>query len=350
MRDLALEILVPRRLGPREGEDLLRAVEREVPAAMPGRCGRHEPVREPFAWDRLGELWSGDGFLWRAGARGAAAGHVIGPLRPDDRHTAVVLRADPRRIAPDDLARLLAALAGTLRPDYGFVHRGEEGAPPLVSALDLEHGLPRLHWANLFGPPYVELLGADVLRSAPAPSVSEPAPGVFVVQVTADAEEARRDPAAFEAVRDHLGRDAFAAEHDRPAPRTPQLREDAPVSEVTDTVDVLERLFDHAARAIAEDGHVTPVAMALVEGAAPEVVAAESRAEVDDALRALARRAPVTVAALLSQDRDALVVELEVGGEEPFVLRRDAVREPGGVRLGEPRVVPGVRRGWVATP
>ena len=76
-----------------------------------------------------------------------------------------------------------------------------------------EECLPNLYWAQVFGPPWVELFGADTLASTPAHRVEEVAPGHWLVQLTERLADVVEDRAGFERVRAaakvHLGADAF---------------------------------------------------------------------------------------------------------------------------------------------
>lgn len=351
--DLQLQLLVPRSLSLRDGEELLRLVERLLPAAMPGRCGRHEPLRATFAWPQLPRLWSGDGFLWRSERRGAAQGHVIGPSRAEDRHTIVQVRGDLRKLGAEGgaAAELLRELAGTFGADHGAL-RVEESPPELIVPGELEERLPGPFWANVLGPPYVALLGRDVVGSAPAHVVAEVAPDVFYLQLSErptdihdDAPRVRRRAAA---VAEHLGRDAFTG---AVAPRLTAPPADPGPESVADVLDLLTR---HAVAAIEEEGWVAPVGMAVVHGRTPEIIGAASddpglaRADVEGALRTLAARAPVAIAALLTAQDDVLGIDVEVAGEAPFAVVRSLTRDGGGIRLGDPEAEPRALRGWTS--
>jgi hypothetical protein len=87
--------------------------------------------------------------------------------------------------------------------------------PRTVGQGSLPYYLPDLYWGNVFGPSYVELFGADRLRTAPAAVVTEFPGGGFYVQVTdsildlSSAEGIPRYRAARDAVKEYLGSDCF---------------------------------------------------------------------------------------------------------------------------------------------
>ncbi|MCA9700924.1 MAG: hypothetical protein KC431_25590, partial [Myxococcales bacterium] len=81
------------------------------------------------------------------------------------------------------------------------------------STHDLRRCLPNFHWGMIFGPPYIDLFGRDVLLSAPAHRVRELPSGQILIQLTEDLRDLETDyprvAAARERVKDYLGRDAF---------------------------------------------------------------------------------------------------------------------------------------------
>lgn len=77
------------------------------------------------------------------------------------------------------------------------------------SGLDYKTCLPGIAWMNLFGKPYVDMFGRDVIETSPC-KVEEFAENCFML-LTAE-EPIRANPELLEIqerVKDHLGRDAF---------------------------------------------------------------------------------------------------------------------------------------------
>lgn len=106
----------------------------------------------------------------------------------DDRYSQISA-AD---LDPDIAESLLPELLGLIPHglDYGLVHawhdeepngptglRADHGGWMLLTPRDLSERLPTLFWAQVFGPPWVELFGAERLASTPAHPVEKVAPG-----------------------------------------------------------------------------------------------------------------------------------------------------------------------------
>ncbi len=113
----------------------------------------------------------------------------------------------------------ISTLANRLDPVYGFARTFGEFAwknktPPTPRGspmgLDLSRSLPGLYWLNLFGGPYVELIGRSRLLATPAGRVEEV--GVGVVVSLSEGPWSWRTPEyrdTEQRVLDHLGRDLF---------------------------------------------------------------------------------------------------------------------------------------------
>jgi hypothetical protein len=121
----------------------------------------------------------------------------------------------------------LNALYMTLRPAYGYsVHRKNYLAKNMqiiypeggnVSSMetwvgrDLSKCLRGIYWANWFGPVYVEFFGEERLESAPCFRKERLSNGGYLILTAATPMEYEAPQAREieEAVRDHLGADAF---------------------------------------------------------------------------------------------------------------------------------------------
>ncbi len=86
----------------------------------------------------------------------------------------------------------------------------------------LEDGLPGIHWANLFGPLYVDFFGREKLRTAPAHYKEElPDGGILLLTAPNPLDYGRQEVRALEErTIDHLGRQAF---FEKPCPQKPCL-------------------------------------------------------------------------------------------------------------------------------
>jgi hypothetical protein len=83
----------------------------------------------------------------------------------------------------------------------------------VVPTVQLELCLPDLFWANVLGPPYTQMFGADRLATAPAHLVEEIAPGTFYLQLSERIEDIHEHPDQLDRarveVKEHLGVNAF---------------------------------------------------------------------------------------------------------------------------------------------
>jgi hypothetical protein len=129
-------------------------------------------------------------------------------------------------VAPQILAELARDLAVFLAADFASVYfRFEDEAHYLKrykaiypfcvgpTTHDLKKSLPDLPWVTVFGPPYVLLLGAERIRTAPASVVECLGENHWYLQLSADPVEAQKQPAPYEAIRDavkqYLGQEHF---------------------------------------------------------------------------------------------------------------------------------------------
>jgi hypothetical protein len=96
--------------------------------------------------------------------------------------------------------------------EYSFDMAGAYGGSEF-SDSSLEHWLPTLPWATVFGDAYVRMFGMDHLLSAPAFRVEQLSDSVVFVQVTPNLSDLEDDYEEFHAARmrvqAHLGGEAF---------------------------------------------------------------------------------------------------------------------------------------------
>jgi hypothetical protein len=114
-----------------------------------------------------------------------------------------LLREQPSLL--DDLRSLAQKLIKIVKPIYGdFRSKAIKGR----DVVDLNVRLPDICHVSIFGPPYVELFGKEVIEAAPYEYIEEIAPGYYWLQ----ANESVFDPvpeAKKRAIREHFGEDAF---------------------------------------------------------------------------------------------------------------------------------------------
>lgn len=204
-----------------------------APRWCPGKYGFSEPVRAPFSMEALPDAWK-PWLLWKSKRRGVAWGAVDMPVAAHERHSTLFVNAVLRE-SNSQLSALVQSLGESFCPDYGYAHlltakeirgynrpevaRWNDGPLMSVPLHLLQEAIPDLYWANLFGPPYVELFGAERIASAPVHSVVELSPDVFYLQLTPRIEDVY-DQTRFNHHRDlakeHLGIDAFWRPDGRP--------------------------------------------------------------------------------------------------------------------------------------
>jgi hypothetical protein len=226
------ELFTPSRLKDLdEGRAFVQALTTRVPYWTPDRYGWSEPLRHRFNGELTGErfehFWGQIGY-WRNAARTLNAlldvrtgpfdilspVRMYGPFGPE--------------LKGDGLGAFLAdcGAAPALDITYAMVHvftEQEHGAyyrnwfalPPVPDSVKgaaqgtMPYFLRDLYWANLFGPPYVELFGVDRLRTAPAAVAREVRPGYFYLQLTDDIADRDGIDAVRERVKEHIGEDCF---------------------------------------------------------------------------------------------------------------------------------------------
>ncbi len=78
---------------------------------------------------------------------------------------------------------------------------------------ELQSNLPDFYWAMIFGRPFIEMFGRDLLLSTPAQVVRELGAGHILIQLTDNLRDSETDYTRFATVRErvikHLGADAF---------------------------------------------------------------------------------------------------------------------------------------------
>jgi len=131
-----------------------------------------------------------------------------------------------------EISRKLYSL---LSPCYGDLSTWEMHRRVKSSSVEswpgtdlVRKGLPGIYWANFFGPEYVGMFGRNQLFSAPCFKVEELPVGGALLILTESPLDFERGPSVFEhrrdAVRRHLGIDAFYGDDSKPATRFPNFR------------------------------------------------------------------------------------------------------------------------------
>src|SRR5581483_7850947 len=83
----------------------------------------------------------------------------------------------------------------------------------IVATIDFQRCLPDVYWLNVFGPSYVDLFGRDRLLSVPVGEAREIRSELIALRLSSKPCELVEEPtymrATREAIKNHLGRDAF---------------------------------------------------------------------------------------------------------------------------------------------
>lgn len=228
------------------GRRYFELLDEHAPRWYPGKYGFSEPMRTPFSVETLHEAWKPK-LLWKTKQGGVAWGAVDMPVAAHQRHSDIFINAVHHESDSLTVPALMRSVGEAFAPDYGYAHLltveeiREYSRPEVAQWSDgpfmsvplhlLQESLPDLYWANLLGPPYVELFGAERIASTPAHLVVEVAPDVFYLQLTSDVEDVY-DLAGFNnhrsLAKEHLGVDAFwradasLDDYERPDFRLPQ--------------------------------------------------------------------------------------------------------------------------------
>ncbi len=250
-----LVVLSPKRLMVREerlaclrlvcrcfGDDALYKFGSVEPLRNRGFCENHEAViREWDQWDHS-LYWKRD--------KSSLSGSLYSAFRSYFQHSGVdVFALDVLK----DLALLEAALetiSTDVWADYAVLHvlgpmdleRGNHAGSGVVSFLSAKEwdailyptserllaGLPDVYWSQVFGVPYVELIGRQRIMSCPDADVRELPYGGIRVKSRLSILSARKEPEAFEnwreAVKIHFGREFFfGGDSSENAVRTPNF-------------------------------------------------------------------------------------------------------------------------------
>ncbi|MDB5059587.1 MAG: hypothetical protein JWO59_3059 [Chloroflexi bacterium] len=225
-RDLGIAQLVQRNIASADvGRPVMQLLHDLLPTYSPYRFGHFEPLKEvmeTFDVERLARQWE-ESFFW-ASKRRVCEGSVW-PQCDYNGHSAVYVTGKSEPALYTAAIEFMHRASQLLQPDFAYIHlftehqasvRAYDVYYPYIRGVvthELRKYLPDLVWGTIFGPPYVKLFGREVLLSAPAYLATETAEDTIYLQLTESLTDLQTQYEAVanvrEAVKDHLGRDAF---------------------------------------------------------------------------------------------------------------------------------------------
>lgn len=210
------------------GVDLMRLIERYMPAVVPNVCGSVEPVRESYSLEALHKHWVVPSFSWHSAV---ADGGIEMGFHEDQRGTIAITLHAPA-VDATSLIAFLGAACKRFGGEFGLIHTINEhdlrvggdndtvgGVGPDASAQlyvtihDLRRWLPDLFWTTYFGQPYVELFGVELIASAPAHHIHSVSSAGFIIQLSENpydmVDDSKNSDHARSLVKEHLGKEHF---------------------------------------------------------------------------------------------------------------------------------------------
>ncbi len=208
----------------------------------PTKWGWWEPAKH--VWD-VSELrrfipndrgGNADSVVWTRGQKPKAEGNFCIAIKPADpnalrNHASEWIHCELSQFSQEPMIDYIQQSTLQLDGDIAFIHYIAEEEKPIryletqwegcyinITSLSfvtatLRHWLPNLPWAIVFGSAYVRLFGLECLLSAPAYQVKKLSDDAVYIQLSPKITDLIDDYAAVnqvrEAVKNHLGRDAF---------------------------------------------------------------------------------------------------------------------------------------------
>lgn len=237
------------RSGLREQEEFNRLIRiwcENLPKLKPVRWGWYEPFQNRFAFPDLPDFRKPSHedcdaiFLYGSHDDRLNIFLAPKPLKlPMHSSLQVHFRHDPSQGQDESLVKFMQTAARDFNVDFGFIElptrdylktvpqpasvterfvveeQFREGDPLNLRLTTnfLVNGVPDLFWITLLGLPYVELLGEERIRSAPAHRVEKLQDGSYLLQLTEHLGDCISKPKYLQsrrkAVKQHLGESAF---------------------------------------------------------------------------------------------------------------------------------------------
>jgi hypothetical protein len=237
-----VQILTPLALSKREdGRLVMDLWKHYIPDLLPDVYGNWEPLDRPFQLSNIESLLDAWKWPFLTLRHTPSVESNIWMRKGSQRlHATWVLSLEASAANQTKLLAFLKAAGSALRADFAYLHlltpselergRASKTALPLnkqatrftflVSSKDLQQRIPDMFWATMFGAPYLEMFGEDLLLTAPA-FKAEALPGRGVLlQITEELADVERRSSVFEntraLVKKYLGEDVFFEEGRKP--------------------------------------------------------------------------------------------------------------------------------------
>jgi hypothetical protein len=207
-----------------DGTALLNMLLSEAPDLAPGVYNNFEPINIPFTTvEKALPIWQDDPFLWkhRKGIRAEGSVWFANP----NCFTNVEISTRSPVFSPQSFLRILKFCAERFNAALGYVHLMTQseyddcGYEPCYSTElgiiehALKQGIPNACWAMIWGQTFIEMIGAEVLLTAPTHVTTELPGGRIYTQLTRDLFSVRDDYEDYrmrrESFKDHVGRQYF---------------------------------------------------------------------------------------------------------------------------------------------
>ncbi|MCX6463592.1 MAG: hypothetical protein NTW05_08370 [Pseudonocardiales bacterium] len=202
--------------GPDTPARLFAILARHAPGAVPGPRGDGGSARalRSTHGEPAGEIF------WESPPPGRVRGGVHPMFYPTDTHATVTLECDAAAAGPDALVGFVREASTAFGADFGYVDvlpaPATDGEPPgfvYLTPQNLQAWLPEIWWGMVLGPAYVDLIGGNVVASAPAHEVTRIGPATYWLQLTEHLEQPPTDADPLgrqrRAVAAHLGERLF---------------------------------------------------------------------------------------------------------------------------------------------
>lgn len=222
-RMYSLRDFYDRALAERVLETILAAPSNIAPVAAE-RDGSLQALPTTNASEFLASAWMNDeacregrlpevGVLGMEGSAPAKASYLVSWDRtPKEIFNLASLSAAASTVATakgmDAFLNLALALVELLNGVWGEVTWSVPRTSNASTLFDLRKRMPPPGWMLIFGEPYIQLFGEDLIRSTPCHKVGRLQSGHYLIQTTARPSELL-DANLIKAICSHLGRDAF---------------------------------------------------------------------------------------------------------------------------------------------